>query len=181
MTHLQTLLTQATQELHDQYIKQTELWAIDEFNRQTEIPKRTVKQWCEEFGIEPQIITKDSGPRYRLYKIGSAIFPDNFYNTKAAATMDRLQRNAERIVRKGLQAFINDSLSKAEFHYKLSIEKLADRIMKKGLKIDSIKITSGRLNLNFEVTLTDGEKTVRAWTIIASGEIQRPHYRYLVK
>jgi hypothetical protein len=31
------------------------------------------------------------------------------------------------------------------------------------------------------MTLSDGEKVVKAFTIIAEGTIQRPHYRYLVK
>jgi hypothetical protein len=35
--------------------------------------------------------------------------------------------------------------------------------------------------VNIDMTLTDGEKTVKAFTIIAEGQIQRPHYRYLVK
>jgi len=35
--------------------------------------------------------------------------------------------------------------------------------------------------VNIETTLTDGEKMVRAYTIIAEGQVQRPHYRYLIK
>jgi hypothetical protein len=37
------------------------------------------------------------------------------------------------------------------------------------------------VGVNFETTLSDGEKIVRAFTIVASGEIQKPHYRYLIK
>ena len=71
--------------------------------------------------------------------------------------------------------------SKAEQHYQASILKLADRIQKKGLVVDEIKVQTAHVGLNINTTLTDGQKTVRAFTIIAEGEIQRPHYRYLVK
>ena len=37
------------------------------------------------------------------------------------------------------------------------------------------------IGVNIESIITDGTKTVRAWTIVAEGEIQRPHYRYLIK
>lgn len=37
------------------------------------------------------------------------------------------------------------------------------------------------LGVNIETTITDGVKKVRAFTIVAEGEIQRPHYRYLIK
>jgi hypothetical protein len=44
-----------------------------------------------------------------------------------------------------------------------------------------MKIISGTVGVNINITLTDGDKTVRAYTIVAEGEIQKPHYRYLVK
>ena len=37
------------------------------------------------------------------------------------------------------------------------------------------------LDPNMSTIITDGKKVVRAFTIIASGAIQKPHYRYLVK
>lgn len=68
-----------------------------------------------------------------------------------------------------------------EAHYEQSIEKLAFRIAQKGLNQESLTVTTSHIGVNIETTLTDGIKTVRAFTIIASGEIQKPHYRYLVK
>jgi len=53
--------------------------------------------------------------------------------------------------------------------------------MKKNLDWTNIKIENGSVGVNINITITDGEQTVRAWTIIAEGEIQRPHYRYLIK
>jgi hypothetical protein len=49
------------------------------------------------------------------------------------------------------------------------------------LIVEKLVVETSHIGVNINTTLTDGEKTVRAFTIIASGEIQRPHYRYLVK
>ena len=61
------------------------------------------------------------------------------------------------------------------------LKKLAFRIEQKGLNTDNLKLSSSHVGVNFETAITDGTKTVRAFTIIASGPVQRPHYRYLVK
>ncbi len=79
------------------------------------------------------------------------------------------------------QEFIPRMEKRAEEHYNNSIERLAARIEKKGLNQANLTTVTGHVGVNIETTLTDGEKTVTAWTIIASGPIQRPHYRYLVK
>jgi hypothetical protein len=72
-------------------------------------------------------------------------------------------------------------IKNATNHYESSIEKLAIRIEKKGLNQESLSIVTSHIGVNINTTLTDGIKTVRAFTIIASGEVQRPHYRYLIK
>ena len=79
----------------------------------------------------------------------------------------------------------NEYVKKAEKdairHYNNSITRLALRIEKKELNQNNLKMVTSHIDVNITTTITDGEKTVKAWTIIASGEIQRPHYRYLVK
>jgi hypothetical protein len=72
-------------------------------------------------------------------------------------------------------------LKYAELHYEKSLHKLISRVESKGLNVDNIKIESNSIDVNINLILTDGEKTVKAWTIVAEGPIQRPHYRYLVK
>ncbi|MFW6219974.1 MAG: hypothetical protein ACOC33_03965 [bacterium] len=79
------------------------------------------------------------------------------------------------------EEFIDRTIKSAEKHYENSIAKLADRIEKKELNIDKLKVETSHVGVNIDTVLTDGEKTVRAWTIIASGPIQKPHYRYLIK
>ena len=79
------------------------------------------------------------------------------------------------------EGFIADQISKAEKHYASSIEKLAYRIQNKGLNENSLEMTTSYLDPNISTTITDGEQTVRAFTIIAGGPVQKPHYRYLIK
>lgn len=85
------------------------------------------------------------------------------------------------MLRMNVDNYVKKEADKALFHYEGSIDKLAIRILKKGLNPDKITITSASVGVNISATITDGDKTVRAWTIVASGDIQRPHYRYLIK
>ena len=80
-----------------------------------------------------------------------------------------------------VEQHIQKKCQEAEQHYQTSIQKLTTRIEKKGLCQERIKIKTSHIGVNIETVLTDGDKSVRAFTIIAGGEIQRPHYRYLVK
>lgn len=81
----------------------------------------------------------------------------------------------------GYALYMQKQNDAAEAHYENSIEKLAYRIMKKGLNTNNLKTTTSWIDQNINTTLTDGVKTVRAWTIVASGIVQKPHYRYLIK
>ena len=80
-----------------------------------------------------------------------------------------------------IQNHIDKMVENANEHYENSINKLADRIIKKGLNIENISVKTSHIGLNIETTLTDNIKTVKAFTVLAFGEIQKPHYRYLVK
>lgn len=79
------------------------------------------------------------------------------------------------------EVYVSKAVKDAERHYEDSIEKLALRIEKKAMNENNLKVQTSHIGVNINTTLTDGEKTVRAFTIIASGEVQRPHYRYLIK
>jgi hypothetical protein len=79
------------------------------------------------------------------------------------------------------EMFIDIQIKKASTHYTNSIEKLALRIEKKGLDLNKIKLSTTYLDPNISTIITDGKKTISAYTIIASGMIQKPHYRYLIK
>jgi hypothetical protein len=85
------------------------------------------------------------------------------------------------MMRIGFDQYLEKEIKKAENHYESSLQKLTSRIQLKGLNVETMKIISGTVGVNINITLTDGDKTVRAYTIVAEGEIQKPHYRYLVK
>ena len=85
------------------------------------------------------------------------------------------------ILNQGEENYINKVEKESITHYENSILKLARRIQLKGLNESNLKIVTSHIDVNIETTLTDGEKKVRAFTIIAGGNVQRPHYRYLIK
>lgn len=79
------------------------------------------------------------------------------------------------------EEFVDRSIEKAKQHYEYSIEKLALRIEKKELNENKLKVVTSHIGVNINTTITDGDKTVNAFTILAYGEVQKPHYRYLIK
>jgi len=80
-----------------------------------------------------------------------------------------------------IEDYVAKKVKDATDHYEDSIDKLAYRIEAKGLDQTEIKATTSHIGVNIDTVLTDGVKTVRAFTIIAGGPVQRPHYRYLIK
>ena len=171
-------LKNQTLSLKEQYIEMTGEWAREEFKRYKEQTKWTVVQWCEFLRITPDIVTEENKTLMRGVGV---YFPKGFYNTKSAGTYDRASKKAFRIAAMGEESFVSSMRENAEIHYENSIEKLALRIEKKGLDQDNLSVVTSHIGVNIETTLTDGEKTVRAFTIIAGGPVQKPHYRYLIK
>lgn len=168
------ILKKETVTLRLQYIDKT----IDWSNSYYEICKKRKtwkeKDWCKFLGIEPVM----RNPNTSLQFLG---YPTGFYSTSKSRELDRYQNDIRRILSLGLEKYIEKEVNYAKMHYETSIIKLAERIEKKGLNINKLKATTSHIGVNIDTTLTDGEKKVRAFTIIAEGEIQRPHYRYLIK
>ena len=82
---------------------------------------------------------------------------------------------------KSQQEFVNKADEAAKKHYSDNVVKLAGRITKKGIELDTMTMTYGNIGVNLEIIITDGKKSVKAWTTLAWGEVQKPHYRYYVK
>ena len=174
MTNLTNILLAQTAEFKSAFIAKTSQFADREFTRASEINKWSHEQWCAFFGIEPEVRQYYTGGNYLT-------FPKNFYNTHNGKVYRQTMSKMAIIVCQGREGYIAKMIQNAERHYIQSIEKLAARVEAKELNIESIKVTSGFQDVNFECTITDGIKKVRAFTIIAEGEIVRPHYRYLIK
>lgn len=155
MANLINTLKKETETLRVQYLAMTEEYAANFFNH---VKNEMVKYGSKEFRS-----VKESNPSeyYRLQKLVHGRYATIYFG--------------------GLEKFIGKEVKNAEMHYEDSIVKLADRIEKKELNQEKITVATSHIGVNINTTLTDGEKTVKAFTIIASGPIQRPHYRYLIK
>jgi len=126
--------------------------------------KETVKWSTEEYG-RLKLFVKDYQNNYDCYK------SKKYYSLPSCVVNQRGT----------VEEYIDLNIKKAEKHYDDSIIKLALRIEKKGLDLDKLEVSTSYLDPNISTTITDGVKNVCAYTIIAGGNIQRPHYRYLVK
>ena len=143
--------------------EKTEHWSTDSFKDMVALSKLSEEELLEKYGQDP---VENCGykSRYIPYEIRNDIQKKKY------------------LVKQGIEAFLKTAHKNAEAHYQNSVIKLASRIDKKGL--DASKLTAktkySKIDLNISTTLTDGSQTLRARTIIASGPIQRPHYRYIV-
>jgi len=159
MTTLIQTLKEETKTLKIQFIEMTKEWAKNDFYKYENI---TFNEIEKKFGI----LTKG-------YKGIEFYEPTNKSEAEASKKI--------KLKSIGLDAYLLETKKKAEIHYNNSIEKLASRIEKKGLNENNLKAKTGHVGVNIETTLTDGNKKVSAFTIIAGGAVQRPHYRYLIK
>lgn len=161
-------LKEATKELKEVYLEKCK----DSAKRAYEYNEKVASLNILEVALE------NYGVDLRVLKSISRI-EDKAIREKVFAENGRILR-ARDFTSISFEKYLENEIKAANEHYESSVYKLAGRVQAKGLEKE-LTITGGRLGLNFEVTITDGVKTVRAWTIIAEGEIQRPHYRYLVK
>lgn len=178
MENLKNKLSVQLQEFKAAYLAKTKVWAQQEHQRMVAMSKWSEEQWCNYLGCTPRIVEKDPE---RPWLLTGTFFPKNFYNTYQSRTYYNLVRKASGIARMSCENFVRKEEKCAEISFENSLEKLVSRIENKGLNQEKLEVTSSYLDPNLNCTITDGEKTVKAWTIIAQGPIQRPHYRYLVK
>jgi len=163
------LLLKEMEPLRVMFMERTRLWAIGDFERISVVGNLTNDEVVEKYG--KIIIVKN----YKTGQMEKVKYADR-------SIKDWHYENKE-IMKKGIEDYLEKSKKNAEEHYQNSIVKLANRINAKDLKVEKIvaKTKYSDIGVNIETILEDGEKIVRAWTIIASGAVQRPHYRYLVK
>ncbi len=153
MNTLINILKAETESLKNQYISMIKEWAYKEFER--------IEELSETYQALGSM--KDMGL-------------NNYYSAQKF-----LHRLGYSILQNGVEKYVELSEKKAVDHYILSIEKLALRIEAKGLNLENLTIMTSHIGVNIDTVLTDGNKQVKAFTIIASGKIQKPHYRYLIK
>lgn len=168
---LTAMLLAETTILKAQYLQKVKEWAIKD-------RLFIIKQLKEYYAPTPEHLS-DVG-----YGMGNNISPEaREYRRRQNYLMEQKRKGDwDRIARSTEEAHVTRQVTDAEIHYVASIAKLAARILKKGLNTENITVKTAEIGVNIETVITDGAgKTVRAWTIVASGDVQRPHYRYLIK
>lgn len=167
------ILRKETEQLRLNFIERTKKYVEIQFNRATSMVKYTMAEWYDQYSI-PYTMKK---PNYGTTEI--PVVDPKFNSDIKEVRKDR--DTCLMIVSLGLQKFEAKELKKAQQHYEESLHKLASRIESKGLDMTKLVVQTAYIGININTILTDGTITVKAWTITASGEIQRPHYRYLIK
>jgi hypothetical protein len=163
-------LRKHTQDLYEAYLTKTKEYAARMYKVATENYSRPLESFFEAYGIV----------KVESEKHGRLVW-DILPASRGAYT--RLQKDRSTwysIKVQSYEAFEAKEVSHAKDHYENSLLRLAARLTAKGIT-GNFTAVSGRVGLNFEVTITHGETVTRAWTIIAEGPIVRAHYRYLVK
>lgn len=169
-----------TQDLKESYLELTEKYAREKFASCEAIYPLTYQEKLEKFGVW------NKKPNYELPRIADQ-FGRKVYQMKDVFEISewgtKQINEANQIVGCwGLEEFLRREIKDATEHYNSSIDKLASRLKSKGINEETeFVVKSGRVGMNFECIINHDNQTTKAWTIIASGPVQRPHYRYLVK
>ena len=174
MSNLINLLKEQTITLKEQYVQKTIEWTNKDYQRYVEMKKWNEERWAKYLGVPTRLANPGSAMEF-------VTFHNGFYSTRASREYGKIKNKIYQALSLGLDKYIEKAKKSAEQHYEDSIIKLSDRILRKGLIEENLKLKTSHIGVNIETTITDGIKTVRAFTIIAEGEIQCPHYRYLVK
>jgi len=169
------VLKKETKSLKVQYLKFTKEYAKSEFEYQETLKMMQYYERVKFLGYELIEVTDKYNGRI------TQRFNDEHYRNGDNQRLTRSIDKMNKIVSMGLSKYIEKMEENAILHYEDSIIKLATRIEKKELNKSNLTVKTSHVGVNIETTLTDGIKTVRAFTIIASGEVQKPHYRYLIK
>ncbi len=166
------ILTEQTQELLQRFIEATKKYAQEKFQWATKVSEWKYEDWAREYG------EVDLKYPQQILKHGKLIPITKELNRYAKQDISE----SKYICSTGLEKFEADEVANAKQHYKNSIENLAYRLNRKGIKDDTVMtIKTATIGRNITTTIEHEGTITKAWTIIASGPIQRPHYRYLIK
>lgn len=188
MKPLKQALIEETQDLKERFLQQTQEWAEARFAFLMKASKFKELDWCKYFGLTAELANYRGtdgpiayDPKRKLEGSQFWSMPRGFYNTKTASEQWRLESEFKSALRRKKEGYLQDAHNKAVHHYDMSIDKLIGRLFLKGIKDGEVNIKKGWVGVNLEMVISVNQVKVKAWTIVAQGEIQRPHYRYLVK
>lgn len=159
--------------LRIQFIEKTKVYAKEAFKFAEEQKAWTNEEWYKRYYVSLKEVPAERSATGKAFM--SPIYDKNYVKMKNRKEV------VDSMIRTGYQFFEDQEVRMAERHYEDSLLKLSYRIQTKGLDETNLKVTTSHIGVNINTTLTDSKLTVEAWTIIASGPIQRPHYRYLIR
>lgn len=146
-------LKKQTTELKEAYIAKTKAYREGEFDR---LVNKYGKYTYEDY------VAKFPGGKYGISKEGES-----------------LREKVRSMKAEGKEKYTKAYMKLAEMHYNQSLEKLGYKITEAGFDTTKVRLSSSSVGVNFSTEVTDGNKYMRAYTIIAEGPINAPHYRYL--
>jgi hypothetical protein len=168
------LLSELTAQFKKTYLNHVEMWLQSEFEAQIEFMiDFTTRKWS---------INERSAEYFQMQK--KAWNMDTAISTCAGmiqtSKRQDLPLNFEKF--NGLKSiWFAKQLKKSDKSFDASLMKIAFNIQKVEMNIEKAEVVNAFMNNGIDLTLTDGDKKVHAFTIIAFGEIQRPHFRFLIK
>jgi hypothetical protein len=166
MKNLLELLQTSTADLLTEFVQMSAEWAETKWNRTQNYNESQWKRdrpWISAYGSDKKNV--------RCQQI------EMVHTTKSL----RKWQAVVAIQKTPLEKYIQEAKDAAFLHYISSLQKLATRLGAMDFQWDNLKVGTAKIDQNITTTISDGTKTVKAWTIIAQGDIQRPHYRYLIK
>ncbi len=171
------VLREHTTELKIEFLERTKEWSTKQYQHSLEMNKRTSEEWYIEYGM------KFNEKIHSFTKERMVILDMNDKKTREwYPTMRKEVMMHKDRTKVSLEKYLAIKEQKAIAHYESSLMKLSDRLSKKGIFHDSgLVIEQSKIGVNLEMLIKHNDTVTKAWTIWASGEIQEPHYRYLVK
>ena len=187
---LKQLLLKETEQLKFDYIDRCLEYASKEWDRITEDVKNR-KEFIRKFS-HGFCSTDEQIENYNkmIIEAGYVEYSKDGYidmngrlskNASAKFLADNVKIDNHQVMYHNQKDYIERAFKQAEKHYFNSIDRLSNRIQKKQLNESKLTLKTSYIDKNISTTISDGKKTVRAYTILAWGDVQKPHYRYLVK
>jgi hypothetical protein len=174
-------LLKETEPLKEDFLKKTKDFATNIYNENESRLLWRVEEWCKFLEVEPEYTERKANKDGKLQIVSVASYPKGFHNTDKAKTLDNTLKQVHKIKGYSREQFIEKEMQDAEKHYINSIYKLIFRIKDYNLDDSKIELETSYIDQNISTTITDGNRTLRAFTVLAWGDVQRPHYRYLIK
>ncbi len=170
--NLISIIRNETETLKNELIQQTITWANTSFNGiKSKYEKVKGLKFVDRYELLGVEITED-----RKDIVDTISNKNKYY--KAQKTLSNLFS----IVDNGLEAYVQKAIKKANKHYEDSLIKLVSRIYRKGIVASNMKLVSGYVGINLEITLSDERNSVTAKTIWCAEDsnLVSPHYRYII-